>query len=137
VIEHGAGVENHLEQKYGEGWCAERHDDRDLPQHRKRDLDGVKPYRGGYVDVAVGVVHLMQAPEDGDLVGGEMLRPDGEIEGEQRSGNLDPQRPRNLVQEPELVLLGIERGGDCRNRYGEHRHQPEHGGCRHADAEIG
>ena len=49
----------------------------------RRDLDRVKADRRGHVDVAVGVMHLMQPPEDRDLVRGEMLGPDGEIEHEQ------------------------------------------------------
>ena len=77
----------------------------DLPQHRQRDLDRVKAHRRGHVDVAVGVMHLMQAPEQRHLVRDEMLRPDGEVEREQRDHDLEPIRPSELVQQPDAVRL--------------------------------
>ena len=41
----------------------ERYDHGDFPQHGERDLDWMKTHRSGHVDVAIGVVHLVQAPE--------------------------------------------------------------------------
>ena len=99
VVEHGAGVEDHLEQEHRERRSAEQYDHDDLPQHGERDFDRVKAHRRGDVDVAVGVVHLMQAPEDRHLVGDEMLKPDGEVEHEQRDHELEPIRPVDLIEQ--------------------------------------
>ncbi len=137
VIEHGAGIEDHLEQEHGEGCGAERHHHHDLPQHRQPDLDGVKADRRGHVDVTVGMVHLVQAPKQRNLVRGPMLRPDGEVEHDQRNHDFDPSGPRHLVQEPDPMRFGVERSGDGSDRHGEHDHEPEQDCAGHADAEIG
>ncbi len=65
---------------------------------------GVKAHRRGHVDVAVGVMHLVQAPEERHLVRGQMLRPDGEVEHEQRDHELEPVGPGDLVEQPDPVL---------------------------------
>ncbi len=137
MVEHGAGVEDHLEQEHRERWRAERHHHHDLPQHRERDLYRVKAHRRGHVDVAVGMVHLVQPPEERDFVGGQMLHPDGEVEREKRQDNLDPRRPGHVVEKPDLVLFSIECGGYRRDRHREHRHQTQHDAAGDADADIG
>ena len=137
VVEHGAGVENDLEQEHRERRSAERYDHGDLPQHGERDLDRVKAHRRGDVDIAVGVVHLMQPPEDRHFVRDEMLKPDGEVEHEQRDHELDPIRPVDLIEQAEPPLLGEERRGDRRHRHRERRHQPQHQRVDAGDAEIG
>jgi len=137
MVEHGAGVEDHLEQEHRQGRSAKRHHHHDLPQHGERDLDGVKPHRRGHVDVAIGVMHLVQAPEQRNFVRGQMLHPDGKVEHQERHHHLDPFRPGDLVQEAEMMRLRIERGGDGRDGHGKHGHEPEQKGAGHADADIG
>ena len=44
-----------------------------------------------------------------------MLRPDGEIEREQRQEDLDPFRPCDGVEQPDVMRLCVERGGYCRD----------------------
>jgi hypothetical protein len=71
----------------------------------------MKTHRRGHVDIAVGMVHLVQPPEERDFVGGQMLHPDGEVEREKRQDNLGPRRPGDLVQQPDLMLFSVKRGG--------------------------
>ena len=137
MIEHGAGVEDHLEQEHGEGRGAERDHHGDLPQHGERDLDRVEAHRRGHVDVAVGVMHLMQPPEDRHLVRDEMLKPDGEVEHEQRDQDFQPIGPVDLVEQAKLMLLGEERRGDRGKRHGKERHEPQHQRIDAGNAEIG
>ena len=49
---------------------------RHLDEHRRNDLDRVKAQPGRHVVIEIGVVHAMEAPEDGDAVEGDVLRPD-------------------------------------------------------------
>ena len=71
------------------------------------------------------MVHLVQAPEQWHLVGGEVLRPDGEIKHQQRDHQVEPIRPVDLVEQAKLVLLREERRGDRGNRYREGGHKPQ------------
>jgi len=137
VVEHSATIEDDLEQEHGEGRRSYHEHHHDLPQHRKPNLDRMKSDRRGDVDIAVGVVNLVQAPEDGHFVRDEMLRPDGEIEREQRDHEFEPARPRDLVEEPDPVSFGIEPGSDRGDRDGQHRQQTEQERIHHTDAEIG
>jgi len=82
----------------------------------------MKANRRRHVDIAIGMVNLVQAPEDRDFVRDEMLRPDGKIEREQRNHELEPARPRGLVEEPDPIVFGVDPGRDRGNRHCQHRH---------------
>jgi hypothetical protein len=77
----------------------------------------VKPQGGCHVEITVGVVDAVEAPEDRDLVGNEMLKPDRQIEGEDGQQKLDPGRPVQLVEKANALLSSI----DCRHN-GKDRH---------------
>src|SRR5699024_986474 len=100
---------------------------------RKPDLDWMKADRRGDVDIAVGVMNLVQAPEDRHFVRDEMLRPYGEIESQQRNHELEPARPIDLIEQPDTGSFGIEPGRDRGDWNGEHRQQAEQEGIYDTD----
>src|ERR1043166_1052516 len=83
VVEQRGGVEHHLEHKDRDRRNAKSDHHRDLDQHGKQDFDRMKPHAGGHVDVEVGVMHAMQAPQQRHHMERDVLRVDREIEGEE------------------------------------------------------
>jgi hypothetical protein len=91
VVEHRRGIEQHLEHQHRRGRRAEHGDHRELDQHREDDLDRMEACAGGDVVVGVGVVHLVQAPQQGHRMDHDVLQPDGEVHGRHR----EHQRPHS------------------------------------------
>jgi hypothetical protein len=61
-----------------------------LISHREDDLDRMEACAGGDVVVGVGVVHLVQAPEQGHRMHHDVLQVDGEIHGRDRDHEGQP-----------------------------------------------
>ena len=76
----GRPVEHRLEQQHRPGTDPERHHERALVEADRHDLDRVEADPGREVDVEVGVVDLVQPPQQRHRVGDQMLEPDREIE---------------------------------------------------------
>ena len=85
VVEHRGSVQQPLEDQHRDGGRSEHGNHGELSPHREQDLDGVKAQPRGDIELQVGMVHAMQAPEDGDRMEQHMLQIDRQIEGQQRN----------------------------------------------------
>ena len=123
VIEDRGRAEQYLEQDHGQGRRAERADHGDLDDHRQQDLERVEADPGGQIEVEVGVMHHVQPPQSGDRVKQDVLPVDGEIEHDHRQHDLDPERPRQRIEEPPAERPGRRRDAGRRGR--EHEAQDD------------
>ena len=90
VIEHRGGVEQNFKDQDGERWRAERCHHAQLDPHRQQDLDRMKAYAGRNIELEVGVVHAVQAPEGRHRVEQNVLQIDGQIEQDDAKRNGRP-----------------------------------------------
>ena len=79
MIEHGGGIEQHLKDHHCYYGWTQYHDSGEFDQHGENDLECVESCPGGYVVVEFGVMHSVQAPENGYGVDHHMLQVDHEI----------------------------------------------------------
>ena len=80
VIEHGRGVEQHLEHQDCDGRRSDGPDHRELDDHRQENFHRMKAQPGGDVEFEVGVVHAMQTPQHWHRVKEDVLQIDREVE---------------------------------------------------------
>ena len=115
VVEHGRGVEQHLEDHHRhQGW-PQHQDGGELDQHGEDDFEGMKPGAGGDIVVEVGVMHPVQAPKQRDGMDHHMLEVDDEI---QRNHGDDHRRQEGhfvVMEQPPAPPLG--QGGDTNRRH--------------------
>jgi hypothetical protein len=82
-----------------------------LISHREDDLDRMEACAGGDVVVGVGVVHLVQAPEQGHRMDHDVLQVDGEIHGRDRDDEGGPLRQGQVVEQAPAALRRHGREG--------------------------
>ena len=88
---------------------------------------------GGQVDVEVGVVDLVQPPQQRHGMGDHMLQVDREVEDEEGEQALDPAWPRQHIEQAPAMRFGVGRGGESRGTDGQPlRDDVEH---QHADVD--
>ena len=73
-------------------------DDRELDQHRQQDLDRMKARAGGHVEVEIGVMHPVQAPQQRHRVEHDVLQVDGKIEDDRPKRERPPDRHVEIVE---------------------------------------
>ncbi len=83
VVEEGTAVEDDLENEVCPWRDAEAGDGGHLDEHRGDNLDGMEAHARCGIDVAVGVVDAMDAPENMEAVEGDVVEVDDKIEDEQ------------------------------------------------------
>ena len=121
VIEHGQGVENHLEDHHCQSRCAERGHGRQLENHGYENFDGVEPQTGGHIQVKIRVMHHVQPPERGDGVMQDVLRIHHEVQNGHGHDHLEPIGQGYLVEQPPIPLGGKQ--GQPHGKNGKnHRH---------------
>jgi len=106
VVEHGAYVQQHLEQEHGQRGCPEGADGGELEQHRGKDLRRMKARTRGDVYIEVGMMHAVQAPQKRHSVKDHMLQIDGEVQQEDSDGDRQRggERPDGMEQSPASLL---------------------------------
>jgi hypothetical protein len=111
VVEHGAAVEHQFIDQVGEGQDTDE-------DHLEEAEDGgiehfaeVEAEGGGDVHVRVGVVDVVEAPEEGPGVVEAVPVVEGEVHEEDAGGHLEPEGQGGEVEEPEGAGLGPEGGG--------------------------
>ena len=77
---------------------------------------------GGKVESRIGVMHLVDAPEQRDLVAGHVLEPDGKVEHDESGDARQDRAGIDEVKEPPLILLGHDGCAERRDRQDD----PEH-----------
>jgi hypothetical protein len=106
MVEQRRRVEKHLEQEHTSGRGTEGSNHRQLDPHRQQDLDRVEADAGGDVELEIGVVHAVQAPQDRYGMKRRMLKIDGEIEQEHSEQNRKPARNGQGLQQPPSSAFG-------------------------------
>ena len=71
---------------------------------------------GRGIEIQVAVVHAVQAPQRTDLVHRHVLRPHGEVEGDDRHHRGEPARRRDIIEQSPAVHAGEQRRADRRRR---------------------
>ena len=112
VIEHRGSVQQHLEHQHRGRRRPEHRDGRELDQHRQQDLDRMKARAGGDVDVRVGVMHPVQAPQQRHRVEHDMLQIDGKVECDHRQHECPPVRHLDGVQQSPAAFGGQQGESD-------------------------
>jgi len=118
VVEEGGRVEDDFESRHGEKVRAEQGDGGHLDHHGEKDLERVEAHARGRVEVEVGVVHRVQAPQHGDQWKRRLLEVDQQVEQEQGQGELQRVIDGPLVQEAEPRRLGAVGRSRRRRRAG-------------------
>src|SRR5512136_1099018 len=88
VVEHGGGVESHLEDEHGEGRGSEGCDGHELDAHGENDLDGMEAHSRGHVKIEVRVVDHVYSPKDRNGMVKHMLQVYRKIKNEYSNDNL-------------------------------------------------
>ena len=132
VVEHGGGVEQHLEGQHGDRWRAQRGDHAELDAHREQDLDRVEARARGHVELQVRVMHAVQPPQRGDRVEKHVLQVDGEIEGDHGQRHADPYRQRERVEQAPSLRLGDQGEADG----GRRKQQANQNRIEHDNADV-
>ena len=99
---------------------------------RKQDLAEMEPGRRGYIEVEIGVVDVMEAPEQRDAVHRAMppvIRP---VHQQKRSDRRDERRQLDPVEQSNPVLLRPEGV----RQWNRHQRQPQKHERRHRHYEI-
>ena len=94
VVEHGRGVEQHLEDQHGQRRRAEHQDGGELDDHREDNLARMEAQPGGDIEFQIRVVHTMQPPQQRHGMKDHMLTVDRQIEQEHRDGDREPRGQR-------------------------------------------
>lgn len=92
VIEHGSGIEQHLEGHDGLGRGAQDRNRGKLDEHRQDHLNRMKPEAGRDVAIHVRMVHHVEAPEERHGVEHDVLQIERDI---QRDDPQEPSRSRS------------------------------------------
>ena len=109
-------------------------DDRRLPDHRQHDLDRVEAQSRRDVESGVGMVHPVNAPEQRNLVAGDVFQPDGEIEEDEARGcraTSDARRAHG--NRPQPFSLGRTR----RANRGRRKDDPQNNRRQHDHRQVG
>jgi len=92
----------------------------------------MKACAGGNVEVEIGVVHGVQAPQGRDGMKHDVLEVDCEIERHDRGQDLEPAGQHDVVEQTPAAL-----GGDYREPDGRYREeQAKQDGVEHDDADV-
>ena len=105
MIEHREEIEQQREHEHRKHCGAKQEYQDALVEHRQYDLDRVKPNGGCDVDVPIGVVDLMQRPQQRDFMGNHMLGVDRQIQYYERENELQPTGQSDPVEQTKIILL--------------------------------
>ena len=100
MAEHRGPVQQDLEDDNRQGGNAEGRHRRKFDQRGEEDLQGVKPQPRGDVYVEIGVVHTVEAPEEGERVKQHMLEVDDQVEQQDADQDRRPEWHGQMVQGP-------------------------------------
>src|SRR3546814_18603366 len=106
MMEHGRRVQQDLEQQYRQRRRAEQQDGSRLDRDRQQDFDGMEPRAGRGIDIEIGMVHPVQAPEQANLMEGNMLTIDQQVKGEETEQQRQPLRKRHQLEKSASTLPG-------------------------------
>ncbi len=109
VIEHGSGIENHLEEENRERGRAERDDHGELDEHGQNDFHGMETHAGRDVEIQIRMVHSMKTPKQRHRMEHDVLQVDGEVQHQHRERHQGPVRQRGAAQQPPAARLGDDR----------------------------
>ena len=109
VVEHRGGVEQDFKDQDGDGRRAERRHHAQLDPHRQQNLDRMKAYAGRNIELEVGVVHAMQAPEGRHRMEQNVLEIDGQIEQDDAKRDCRPSRQVEGVEQSPASGFGQQR----------------------------
>jgi hypothetical protein len=112
-------AEHHLEYEHRQRRRAQRGDDRHLVEHRQSDLEGMEARRRGDVEIGIGVMDLVQPPQQGYAMRRPVLKEQRQIEQRQHQQQFEPDRQGELVEQPPPPDLGKLRGSDHQQRHRE------------------
>jgi len=99
MVEHGGRVKQYLENENRDDRRAERRYGRAFDRRRNQDLDRMKARSGGHIEIEVGVVHPVQAPQSRHRMEHDVLKVDGEIKQRDPGGNRCPARQGEGVEQ--------------------------------------
>ena len=105
MVEHRRGVQDHLEDQHRDGRRPQCGDHGELDAHRQQDFNRMEPEAGGNVELKIGMMHAMEAPERRHRMEHHMLEIDSEIQCQYRDDEGDPGRyVENVEQAPAAFL---------------------------------
>ena len=122
VAEHRGPVQQDLEDEDRQGGNAEGRHRRKFDQRGEVDLQGVKAQPRGDVDVEIGVVHAVEAPEEREHVEHHVLEVDDQIEEQDADQDRRPEGHRQMVQGPPPAGGGEQGETDGEDGVQEARH---------------
>jgi len=108
VVKQGGAVEPHFIDQVSQRRHADQAHLEEAEDRGVEHLAPVKAERRGHIHVRVGVVDVVEAPQEGPGVIEAVPVVEGEVHEEDAGGHLDPERQMNQVEEPEGVLLRPE-----------------------------
>jgi len=126
VVERGRGLEHHLEDQHERDRRSDRRHLRGAPRARERELAGVEAQRRRHVEIEIGVVHEVKAPEHRHAMVEAMPDVHRVVEQQQPGHPGNERRRRQPVQETEAAAL--RRAGD-READGHDRQTHDKGGA--------
>lgn len=132
VVEHGSAVQDNLKDDHGQHRGAEGGDDGHFDDHADQDFNGMKAQAGGDIDVQIGMMHHVQAPEQRHRMEHDMLEIDHQIQDQDADKHAEPGRQIEDVEEPPAILPG--RHGHLHPDYGEK--QPHGKGINRHHAQV-
>lgn len=112
VVEHGTGIQHHLKGEHSLCRCTQKNDRRHFYQHRDDDFQRMKAIAAGDVQIKVGMVHPVQAPQKRGMVEQAVLKIDDEIENDDAEQNLQPEGDVEIVENPPPTLFSNVRQGN-------------------------
>ncbi len=133
VAEHGRRVQDDLEEDHRHGGGAEKVDEPQLDRHGEDDLERVEADPRGEVEVEIGVVDHVQAPQRRQVVEEDVLHVDEEVEEHDADHDGCPVGDLKIVQQPPPFTAAQQ--GEARGENGEEetddqgvqRHNPQVG----------
>jgi len=98
----------------------------------RNDLQGMKARAGGDVEIEIGVVHAVQAPEQRHGVHHDVLQVNHEVHGNHGHHHGQPVRRFDIIENAPALFLGKQRHADR----GGGKQQAQHHGIEHHDAKV-
>ena len=88
MIEHGGSVQEDFENQNRRGKGADEKDDDDLDAHGQEDLYRMEANSGRHIEVHIGVVDHVKAPEERNGMEHDVLEVDGQVKDEHAEDNI-------------------------------------------------
>jgi hypothetical protein len=106
VVEHGGGVEGHLEDEHRQGGRSEGRYRHEFDSHGNDDFYRMEAQACGYIEIEVCMVHHVQTPKGRNRMMENMLKINGKIEGNHSYSYFKPVGKIEVVEQPPLTLSG-------------------------------